>query len=61
MRIEYMRVGGDLFVCDRVGGVGVLVLASVALNEGAFKFLNDHARKDDGWGVVGVCKIGGRK
>lgn len=60
MRIEYMRVGGDLYVCDKVGGVGVLVLASVALNDKAYRFLADNARKDDGWGVVGVCEIVGR-
>lgn len=57
MRIEYMRVGGDLFVVDRVGDVQILVDARTALNDRAYKLLTDHARADDGWGVVGTCEI----
>lgn len=57
VRIEYVRVGGDLFVVDRVGDVGILVDARTALNDRAYKLLADHARADDGWGVVGTCEI----
>lgn len=57
VRIEYMRVGGELYAVDRVGDVEILVDARTALNERAYNLLTKHARADDGWGVVGECEI----
>lgn len=57
VRIEYMRVGGELYVVDRVGDVAVLVEARTALNERAYNLLTTNARADDGWGVVGSCEV----
>lgn len=57
VRIEYMRVGGELYVVDTVGDVAILVDARTALNGWAYNLLTTHARADDGWGVVGTCEI----
>lgn len=59
VRIEYMRVGGELYAVERVGDVAVLVDARTALNEWAYNLLTTHARTDDGWGVVGACEVRG--
>lgn len=59
VRIEYMRVGGELYVVDKVGDVAVLVEARTALNERAYNLLTSEARADDGWGVVGSCEVRG--
>ena len=57
VRIEYMRVGGELYAVDRVGDVAILVDARTALNERAYNLLTKHARADETVSRTGGCSV----